>query len=215
MTTANKVLMQQARESLRGKWGVAIGGYTLYGVILTIPSVFKRLGSIITLFIGGPIVYGMSKFSLSISRNQEVHISEMFSGFRTDLYWRLFKAYFLKMLFVILWLLLLIVPGVIAALAYSQTFYILADDPLISASDALKKSKKMMDGYKWKLVCLDGRFLGWGILSILTFGIGLLWLIPYVQVSSAKFYDDLVRVANEDVKVEEKVIVIPEVMPVV
>jgi uncharacterized membrane protein len=94
-------------------------------------------------------------------------------------------------LFILLWTLLLIIPGIIAAISYSMTFYILADDNSIGAMDAIDKSKKMMDGYKWKCFCLGLRFLGWALLCILTLGIGFLWLMPYMQVSMAKFYDDV------------------------
>jgi uncharacterized membrane protein len=94
-------------------------------------------------------------------------------------------------LFILLWTLLLIIPGIIAAISYSMTFYILADDNSIGAMDAIDKSKKMMDGYKWKYFCLGLRFLGWALLCILTLGIGFLWLMPYMQVSMAKFYDDV------------------------
>jgi uncharacterized membrane protein len=67
----------------------------------------------------------------------------------------------------------------------------LADDNSIKAMEAIDKSKKMMDGYKWKYFCLGLRFLGWALLCILTLGIGFLWLMPYMQVSMAKFYDDV------------------------
>jgi uncharacterized membrane protein len=67
----------------------------------------------------------------------------------------------------------------------------LADDENISASDALKKSKEMMDGNKMKLFLLSLSFIGWALLSIFTLFIGLLWLIPYIQITMAKFYQDL------------------------
>jgi uncharacterized membrane protein len=94
-------------------------------------------------------------------------------------------------LFIVLWLLLLIIPGIIAAISYSMTFYILADDKSIKPMEAIDKSKKMMDGYKWKYFFLCLRFFGWALLCILTLGIGFLWLIPYINVSIAKFYDDV------------------------
>jgi uncharacterized membrane protein len=72
-----------------------------------------------------------------------------------------------------------------------MTFYILADDPGIKPQDALKKSKSMMDGYKLKLFYLCLRFFLLALLCILTLGIGFLWLIPYVHVTMAKFYDDI------------------------
>lgn len=94
-------------------------------------------------------------------------------------------------LFIVLWSFLLIIPGIIAAYGYSLIFFILADEPSIGISEALKKSKAMMRGYKWKYFCLSFRFFGWVILSILSCGIGFLWLAPYMQVSFAKFYEDL------------------------
>jgi uncharacterized membrane protein len=72
-----------------------------------------------------------------------------------------------------------------------MTFYILADDSSIGANEALDKSKEMMRGYKWKFFCLGLRFFGLGLLCLLTLGIGFLWLFPFMQVTMAKFYDDI------------------------
>jgi uncharacterized membrane protein len=96
-------------------------------------------------------------------------------------------------LFVFLWSLLLIIPGIIAALSYAMAFYILADDKekTVKAMEAIDKSKVMMYGYNWKLFCLGLRFFLLSLLCILTLGIGFLWLMPYMQVSLAKFYDDV------------------------
>jgi uncharacterized membrane protein len=89
--------------------------------------------------------------------------------------------------------LLLIVPGIIAALSYSMTYFIIAENDSIGSLEAITKSKEMMRGNKWKLFCLCCRFLGWILLCILTIGIGFLWLYPYMMVSFAKFYDDIKR----------------------
>jgi uncharacterized membrane protein len=90
-----------------------------------------------------------------------------------------------------LWALLLVIPGIIAALGYSMTFYILADDESIKAEDALKKSKLMMEGHKLKLFYLYLRFFLLALLCVLTLGIGFLWLIPFINITMAKFYDDI------------------------
>ena len=86
-----------------------------------------------------------------------------------------------------------------------MTFYIIAEDDSIGALAAITKSKEMMDGNKWKLLCLEFRFLGWTLLCILTFGIGFLWLIPYMMVSLAQFYDDLKPMNNETMEAETEV----------
>lgn len=189
MKTENKILMQQARESLKGKWGLAVGTFLVYVIIISVLGNIKHVGSIISLLISGPLVLGISLFSLSLSRNTQPRFEQLFEGFKK--YGKSLLAYLLVIVFVLLWTLLLIVPGIIAAISYSQMFFILVDDETISASDAMKKSKKIMYGYKWKYFCLVCRFIGWGLLSILTLGIGFLWLFPYMQISMAKFYDDI------------------------
>jgi uncharacterized membrane protein len=189
MKTENVVLMQMARESLKGKWGLAIGTFLLYMLISVVLQMIPILGIIASLVITGPFALGLTYFTLSISRNQDAKLEQIFQGFNN--FGTALGAYLLMALFIILWTLLLIVPGIIAAISYSMTFYIIADDNSIGAMDAIDKSKKMMYGYKWKYFCLCLRFLGWALLCILTLGIGFLWLMPYMQVSMAKFYDDV------------------------
>ena len=187
--TTNKILMKQARESLAGKWWFAVGVFALYTIITAIIGSVKGFGPIASLIVSGPFILGLSIFSLHFSRNTGAKLEQIFEGFKD--FGRSLVAYLIVVLFTLLWTLLLIIPGIIASLAYSQTFFILADDKGISGRDAVKKSKKMMYGYKWKYFCLGLRFIGWGLLAIITLGIGLLWLIPYMQISRAKFYDDV------------------------
>ena len=192
MKTENLVLMQMARKSLKDKWGLAIGTFVVYmliiGAIQTTTEFFPLVG-LLLLAISGPMALGIAIFSINISRNQDARLEQIFQGFNnfnTSL-----GAYLLMLLFTFLWTLLLIIPGIIAVLSYSMTFYILADDNSIGAMEAINKSKKMMNGYKWKYFCLGLRFIGWSLLCILTLGIGFLWLLPYMQVSMVKFYDDI------------------------
>lgn len=197
MKTENVVLMRMARESLAGKWGLAIGTFVIYIIIIVAINIIPVAGIIGSLIISGPMNLGIVIFSLSLSRNQEARLEQIFEGFNN--FGTALAAYLLMALFTILWMLLLIIPGIIAALSYSMTYYILADDNSISARDAINKSKIMMDGYKWKFFCLGLRFFGWGLLCILTLGIGFLWLIPYASVSTAKFYEDLKAGTNPEV----------------
>jgi len=192
MKTTNSTLTQMARESLDGKWGLAVLGTFVYFIVLMGVQLLAEIDPllmIVTLIISGPIALGFIIFSLNISRDNDPKVENIFEGFQN------FKsavgAYLLMLLFIFLWMLLLIIPGIIAAFSYSMTFYILADDPSISPMDAIDKSKAMMKGNKWKYFLLNLRFLGWALLCLLTFGIGFLWLIPYIQVSIAKFYDDI------------------------
>ena len=97
----------------------------------------------------------------------------------------------LTSIFVGLWTLLFIIPGIIKSFAYAMTPYILVDYPDLSPNQAINLSIKMMKGHKFDLFWLGLSFIGWGILSILTLGIGLFWLIPYVQTAMAAFYVDV------------------------
>jgi uncharacterized membrane protein len=189
MKTENVVLMQMARESLKGKWGLAIGTLVVYFLIAMVIQIIPSVGPIASLIMSGPFALGLAVFSLSLSRNQDAKLEQIFQGFNN--FGTALGAYLLMILFTVLWSLLLIIPGIIAAISYSMTFYILADDNSIGAMDAIDKSKKMMNGYKWKCFCLGLRFYGLALLCILTLGIGFLWLVPYMQVSMAKFYDDV------------------------
>lgn len=187
--TQNKALMAEARQALEGRWGVAVGASALYLAISIALGVFDELGSVASLLIEGPLILGLALFYLDLARKQPVDVSQVFSGFND--FPRAFVAYLLMGIFVILWSLLLIVPGIIAAIAYSQTYFILVENKDLSALDAIRKSKQMMLGHKKKFFFLSLRFLGWFLLSVLTLGIGFLWSIPYFWVTMAKFYDDI------------------------
>jgi uncharacterized membrane protein len=189
MKTENSILKNLALESLKNNWGVAIGTYFVFGLIITAISFIPILGFIGSILLTGPLTLGLTMFSLSVSRNQDISFDKLFKGF--DNFGTAFLAYLLQVVFVILWSLLLIVPGIIAAISYSMTFFIIADNPGIGANEAIDKSKAMMQGYKMKYFLLALGFIGWGILCILTLGIGFLWLIPYMNISYAKFYEDL------------------------
>ena len=190
-TTENSILMAQARECLSDKWGLVIGTFVVYTVIIIPISLIPVVGWIISILIGGPMSIGIAIFTLSVSRKQDAQLAQIFEGFQKFSVG--LAAYLLIAAFVILWMLLLIIPGIIAALSYSMTYYIIADNDSIGALDAITKSKEMMRGNKWKLFCLGFRFFGWGLLCILSVGIGFLWLYPYMMVSFAQFYDDIKR----------------------
>ena len=187
--TKNRILMVQAREALGGKWGLAVGTHVVYSLIMIAASLIPAAGWIISLLITGAMALGLAIFSLSLSRNQDARLSQIFEGFQK--FGVALGAYVLMGIFVLLWSLLLIIPGIIAGLAYSQTYFIIAENESIGPLEAISKSKAMMRGNKWKFFCLSFRFIGWTLLCLLTLGIGFLWLSPYIMISLAKFYDDI------------------------
>ena len=189
--TSNKVLRAQARESLEGLWGLAIGVSVVYFVIIFPIGCIPFIGSIVSLFIASPIVLGLITFSLSLSRKQNPRFSQIFDGFKR--YGIALGAYLLQTIFVLLWSILLIIPGIIASISYAMTFFIIADNDSIGPLEAIRKSKEMMRGNKWRFFCLQFSFFGWFLLSLLTLGIGFILVCPYMLVSSAKFYEDLIK----------------------
>ena len=197
MSTSNSELMKNAEESLSGKWGLAVGTFFVIiaiNIAIQMMSEISSIASLISIIISGPLTLGIAIFSLNISRGNELNSNQIFDGFKN--FGNSIGAYLLMLIFVLLWSLLLIIPGIIAALSYAMTFYIMADNEDISPMDAIDESKRLMDGSKWKLFEMYIRFFGWSILCILTLGIGFLWFIPYMYVSLAKFYDDLKKNDN-------------------
>ena len=93
-----------------------------------------------------------------------------------------------------------------------MTYYIMLDDPKISANDARKKSMEMMQGHRWELFCLLFSFVGWLLLSILTLGILLLWVQPYMEVAVAEFYRNLK--GEQDILSAETPIIEAEARPI-
>jgi len=188
MLTANSDLMMRARASLRGKWGIAAGISFVYMLITIVIGSLKYL-SIASLIITGPLVVGYYIAILALIRNKEIRIEQLFEGFSTFI--ECMCAYLLMLLYIVLWMLLLIVPGILAALSYSMTMFLIADNPSMGARAAINTSKEMMHGNRWKLFCLLVRYLGWFLLGIVTAGIGFIWIVPYMTAGFAHFYQDV------------------------
>lgn len=161
-------------------------------IILAIIGVIAMFGMIVGLMkfiIGGPITLGYIKFNFDMLSGKKPEFRDLFSQFHR--FGDAFVMQLLRALFIGLWTLLFIVPGVIAAYRYAMAPYILYDNPHMSGHEAIEKSKEMMDGNKWRLFCLNFSFIGWSLLTIFTLGIGMLWLMPYMESSYAAFYQTL------------------------
>ena len=206
----NSELRAQAREQLDGKWGTFVLMTFLMCVIqvlMQIPSYigsllevlspenamaslsFSNISNILSL-LALPLGWGLTVSLLRNHREESVDLENLFDGFRGGRYTRVFCALFLVRLFTFLWTLLLIIPGIMKAFSYALTPYILLDEPELTAKQAISRSCEIMQGRRWKLFCLYFSFIGWGILCLLTFGIGFLWLVPYINASIAAFYED-------------------------
>ena len=136
-----------------------------------------------------PLSWGYGVLWLALARNENVDYGMLFDGFKD--YLRIFLTLLLVQIYTILWMLLLIIPGLVKCYSYSMTSFILKDNPEMKYDAAINESMRMMQGHKMKLFLLDLSFIGWFFLSILTLGIGLLFLQPYMSTAHAHFYEDL------------------------
>lgn len=186
MTTQDYVaMMRQAKARLAGHWTDAVVATLIYVAILGAAS-FTYVGSLI---IVGPMTLGYVIYLMSLADTSGSDYNLLFVGFHR--FAETLVAGLLVTLAASIGFALLIVPGIIVSLGFSMTFFIMADDKDISGIDAMKQSWEMMQGHKWELFCLMIRFIGWYLLCLLTFGIGSLWLQPYVTVTQLNFYRQL------------------------
>jgi uncharacterized membrane protein len=182
----NYELRAAARAQLKGNWGEAIGLMLIYSIIIGASSMVVGIGELV---VTGPLTLGCIGYFSRKVRSEEAQIENLFEGFKTFL--PSFVLFLLQAVFIALWSLLLFVPGIVKSFSYSMSYYILRDNPGMGASQAITASRKMMKGYKGKLFGLYLSFFGWGILCVITFGIGSLWLGPYMMQTSANFYEEL------------------------
>jgi len=141
-------------------------------------------------FVLGSIVgVGYVKFNLNLVDKKNAAFETLFEYFS---YWKTTTvSRLLRALYIFLWSLLFVIPGIIAGFSYAMTDYILAENPELTADEAITKSKEMMMGNRFRFFCLQFSFIGWDILATLAFGIGHLWLTPYKQAAYAAFYREV------------------------
>lgn len=182
---SNSDLVASGKDLASINWGQAILASVIFGLISAVTGAIP-FGSLI---VGGPLMLGYSIWALKVAREEDFQIDYLFDGFRN--FGNSLATYLLSVLLIILWSLLLIIPGIIKALAYSQAIFILADEPDIRPMEALRKSEAMMKGHKTKYFLLGLIFMLLSIACILTLGIGFFFLMPVMQITVARFYDEV------------------------
>lgn len=195
----------KAWGSLKDKWGVIVITQLIYLAIIAACDGLTTIGigAIALLLVGGPMEIGINKISLNVVRGETVEIVTLFDGFKDFV--RSLILWVTNQIFIFLWTLLFVIPGIIKMYSYSMSYFILLDNPDMSANDARKKSMEMMKGNKWRLFCLDFSYIGWLLLSALTFGILSLWVAPSNRTARAFFYQSLlppVEVNTDDLSAE-------------
>ena len=139
--------------------------------------------------LGSVIEVGYARFNLNLTGGEKPPFETLFSYFP---HWKTIAvAQLLQMVYILLWMCLLVIPGIVAGYSYAMTSYILAEHPELTASEAIAQSKAMMEGNRWRLFCLQFSFIGWSLLCALTLGIGNLALRPYTAAAEAAFYREI------------------------
>ena len=198
MLKQNSELRAEARVALTDKWVMGAVTTLVFGAVSGAASYIPVVG---TILVALPMMCGYSIVMLSVMRGGEMNIGGLFDGFND--FGRIVGTKLLQAIYTFLWTLLLVIPGIIKNYSYAMTDFILKDQPELANNAAIEKSMAMMDGNKMKLFLLDLSFIGWAILCLFTFGIGFLFLQPYVQSAHAAFYEDL----KAQTVVEEEVII--------
>ena len=207
-----------ARENLRGNYwqsvlvafvaallGGLITGTSMFSVNLDAEELnqlprfliryFAIIGSIagflsfVRFIIGGTIQLGYTQYLLKQHNHANFNIHDLFSQF--DRFKDGFLQNLLRGLYIALWSLLFIIPGIVKSFSYAMTPFIMAENPGMSANDAITASRQLMDGHKGELFMLDLSFIGWDLLAALTLNIGHIFLNPYRNAAYAAFYKDL------------------------
>lgn len=183
--------MEVSCKELRKRAWDRLSKGTNYSNSLGVSVIGSIVGSIGGIFTLGAASAGMAKFYVAQQRDEKHNLEMVFSGFND--YVKNLALCFFQMLFTFLWALLLWVPGIIYTLATSMAYYVREDNPNLTASEALERSKELMNGYKWKFFKLRLSFIGWILLAALTGGIGSIFLAPYMSAADAEFYAELLK----------------------
>ena len=196
----------RALSALENKWGNFVLITFVYGFIIGItqvlsgdkdsPAILHLIG-LVLFILALPLTWGYQTLFLGAVRGGEATAKDMFEGYNNELFSRVLTTTLLYYVYVFLWSLLLLIPGCIKAYSYAMTPYILKDNPEMKNNAAIEESMRMMDGHKLELFLLDLSFIGWALLSLLTCGIGFLWLVPYMNMARVNFYEDLKRASVE------------------
>ncbi|MBO6082350.1 MAG: DUF975 family protein [Bacteroidales bacterium] len=177
-----------ARTALRDHWGMAAVTALIYGVLTGFCHGFPALGFFL---IALPLSVGFAGTFRRLLTNGDSELVDNLFEISIKDYLHTMATMALRSIYIFLWTLLLIVPGIIKSLSYAMVPYLVKDRPELSADQTIDLSVQMMEGHKSELFGLYLSFFGWFVLCLLTCGIGFIFLKPYVSTSVADFYEDL------------------------
>lgn len=162
------------------------------GIFFGIFMIIFVIAVAFSIFVGNPVLVGGKKYFLgaaeAVNEEEQAKFNLLGHGFKGPHYLDIIKTMFLKDLYIFLWSLLLIIPGIVKGYAYAMVPYILADNPNIGVKRAIELSNQMTDGEKMDMFILDLSFIGWFILAAIPCGLGYYFLNPYYYSTHAELY---------------------------
>ena len=212
-----KNVKSRARDTLEHRlfgylWFTLVVCCFAFGVMVGIPSAISSVVTrfsfavgtligfplfLVSIVITGPLTYGFSRiFHKAALGEKKIDMRDLFCGFREEL-GESFLLGLIRSIYIFLWSLLLIVPGIIKSYSYSMAFFIQQEAKDKTWRTCLDESKMLTDGYKGKLFLMDLSFIGWYLLGLLCLGVGVLWVEVYHTEARAHFYEDLKRIKRE------------------
>lgn len=208
-------LKRQARASLGGKLFGPVWLHAVLAVLVAslltgiagslstaaqreLPGVVTLSLNLLALIMGGPISYGLAWMFMRQSRDgQPMQLGDLFRGFRED-FKGLFVQNMMQNLFIVLWTLLFIIPGIVAELSYSMSYFVKVDHPEYSWQQCISESKRLTSGHKGEIFVLQLSFVGWMLVGILCLGVGALWVTAYLNTTMALCYQQLKALRPSD-----------------
>lgn len=193
---SNAELRARARQQLGG--GPFANSWLMcLAVIFVANAANTAISSIcppFSILIVGAIEVSLAFITVGVVRGGEIRFENLLFGFTDGRFVENLLLGLLSSLFIMLWSLLFLIPGIVKSYAYSMAYYLRVDHPEYNWRKALDESQKLMNGKKMQLFLLDLSFIGWYILGALLCGIGTLFVVPYHQVARANFYESLTYV---------------------
>jgi len=198
MTKPNSEYRAQAKQLMEGKYAEVIVILLITGAV----SALTGISAIIPILLMAAFTFAFTKMYVQVTENKVPDLKDiLFVGFQEN-YVRNLICFLLRALYTFLWGLLLWIPGIIKAYAYSMAFFLMYKEPGLTGDEAITKSRLYMNGHKMDLFLLQLSYIGWFFLSLFTFGILMLWIMPKVQTATMLFFEDIYQEKNPQPVVE-------------
>jgi len=188
-----------AKKVLKGNWIIAFAALLIYSSIISALSLLTA--GIGTLLLSASLLIALYNVFINAYKKNKYEISDMVKGWDEGITNRIVLS-ILKSLFLSLWSLLFVIPGIIKGYSYALAEFISRKEPELSGNDCITKSRELMNGHKFDLFLFDLSFIGWYILGALTFGIGFIWILPYVWQSRVIYIDKNIYKVDKEPEVE-------------